>query len=332
MKAKLLTLFFALPLTLTSTTHAFNDLGASDPHYSFLKHLDDVNVMNAYADGNFYPESIVNRAEALTIALRAGGIVIPQDFGGDTYYEDVDPNQWYAPVVARAVDTGILRSNGQFFRPEEAITKSEFLAFLFRATVVDLKPYLASRNIASDIPNESWMTPYFAYAKRFQIAELPSDNLYRPKKALSRREVGLLSYRQLRLFHGGSQTQMVVELQASIKQFLSLVAEGKTEEAEFHVHHIMKLNDKIMRTKNNQDAVAALSISRSMEHLSNSLRKFRYGNNLAAIESLHLALKQAQRAEEKSTAMAPFAKELSQLIGETLISFVEPDFKQFAEN
>lgn len=316
---------------IPSNANAFTDVSATHPHYSTFAHLDEVNIMNAQG-GAFMPEQLVTRAEALTTALRAGGISISAEFDGVVHYSDVDPNQWYAPVVARAVEVGVLKARNQNFRPDQVVGKAEFLTMLFRAGQVDLRPFYSSRNVSADIPNDSWMMPFFAYAKRYQIAHLPADNYYLPQKALTRREVALMTYRQLKVFHGSDETKLLVELQGSIQQFLELVRSGKTEAAEFQVHNLIQLNDKIARTHNNQDAVAALAISRSMGHLSDSLRYFKYGNSLRGIAELHLALKQAERAEAKSVAMAPFAKELSQIIGESLLAYTQPSLGNYTQN
>lgn len=280
-------------------------------------------------NGAFNPDRLLTRAEALTVALRAGGISIPNEFEGKFYYADVDPNQWYTPVIARAVETKILLPPFGNFRPDEPVEKAEFLTLLFRAGQVNLSPFYSARNVAKDIPNDSWMQPFFAYAKRYQIAHLPADGYYLPSKKLTRREVALMTYRQLRVFHGSTETKLLVELQGSIKQFLELIRYGKTADAEFQMHNIMTLNEKIMRSHNNQDVVAALAISRSMEHLSDSLRYFKFGQSLRGISELHLALKQAERAEAKSVTMAPFANELAQIIGESLQAYTQPSLGSF---
>jgi hypothetical protein len=318
-------------LSQAQSSRAFTDIAPSDTSYAIFTHLDAVNIMNS-RNGAFQPDALVTRAEALTVALRAGGVSIPNEFGGQFYYADVDPNQWYTPVIARAVETKILTPPFGNFRPDEPVEKAEFLTMLFRAGQVDLRPFYTARNVAEDIPNDSWMQPFFAYAKRYQIAHLPADGYYLPSKNLSRREVALMTYRQLRVFHGSTETKLLVELQGSIQQFLEFIRHGKTAEAEFQVHSIMALNDRIMRSHNNQDAVAAMSISRSMEHLSDSLRYFKYGKNLRGISELHLALKQAERAETKSVNMAPFANELAQIIGESLQAYTQPSLGTFTLN
>ncbi len=327
-------LVFALIIFLpTLTTHAFGDLSPDDPNLAIFQHLQDVGIMHAFSDGNFYPEKQVTRAEALVIAMRAGDIAIGEN-DGLTLFEDVDPNEWYAPVVKRAIQTNIISIKDKTqFRPQELITKAEFLAFLFRATRVNFTSYFSkTKDIADDVPDDSWFAPHFAYAKKFQIAHLPPDRLYRPFKTLSRREIALMTFRQRKILYGDEVSKIFIELQAEIEQFITLLRAGKPEMAEMHLLAITELTERLTHVRNNEDAVAASAISRALNHFADGLRALKFQQNLYALESLHLASKQANRAIEKSENIAPFARELSNLINETLASFTGPQFSGFEKN
>ncbi len=321
-------LVFALIIFLpTFTTHAFLDIAPDDPQREVFLHLKDVGIMNAFPDGNFFPERQITRAEALVIALRAGDIAIPEN-DGLTLFQDVDPAEWYAPVVKRAIEIDIISTKDKtHFRPHALASKAEFLAFLFRATRVNFASYFGrTKGIATDIPEDSWFAPHFAYAKRFQIAHLPPDQLYRPHKTLSRREVALMTFRQRKLMYGDAVTKIFVELQAKIEQFITLLRAGKPEMAEMHLQDITELTERLTHVRNNEDAVAASAISRSLNHFADGMRALKFQQNLYALENLLLASKQANRAIEKSENLAPFARELSNLINETLMSFTNPQF------
>ncbi|MCF7905795.1 S-layer homology domain-containing protein [Candidatus Gracilibacteria bacterium] len=315
-------MFCFLPFSLAQSA-----VNPDDPQSSILQHLDDIGVMSS--DPN--PDQLMTRAEALVVALRLGGIQIPE-YKGQSFFSDTDPNQWYAPVVARAVETDILNTTHTHFRPHDAITKAEFLTLLFRATQVNLNQYTyKTNNIAQDIPEDAWFAPIFAYAKRYQIAELPSDQFYRPFETLTRRRAAIMAFRTERLFYGNAATKVFVELEAEIKQFITLLKAGDSDQAEFHLQRIIDLNDQLVLMRNNEEAVAANAVSRALTHFSESLRSFKFGNNLAALESLHLAAKQADRALKKSEVLAPFARDLSLLIEETLLSFTSPASSLFSQ-
>ncbi len=326
-------LVFALIIFLpTLSTQAFLDISPNDPQREVFMHLKDIGIMNVFPDGNFLPERQVSRAEALVIALRAGDIAIGES-DGITAFEDVDPSAWYGPVIKRAIKINIISTKDKTnFRPQALASKAEFLAFLFRSTQVNFSPYFGrTKNIATDIPEDSWFAPHFAYAKRFQIAHLPPDQLYRPHKTLSRREVALMTFRQRKILYGDTVTKIFVELQAEIEQFITLLRAGKPEMAEMHLQDITELTERLTHVRNNKDAVAASAISRSLNHFADGLRALKFKQNLYALESLHLASKQANRAIEKSENIAPFARELSNLINETLESFTNPQYSRIRE-
>ncbi len=304
---------------------AFTDISIDDPQHHIFMHLKEVGVMGPYADGAFHPERNITRAEALTIALRAGGIAIPEP-KGEMHFDDVDLNQWYGPVVARAVELKIVSAKNLKFRPNQLVSKAEFLAFLFRATLVDFRPFFGrTAHLATDVPADSWFAPHFAYAKKYQIAHLPSDNFYRPFKVLSRREAAMMTFRQLRIFHGDEMVKTFMELQAEIQQFITLLRADKSDEAEMKLQKILRLNDELSRTKNNEDALAARAISRAMTHMADGLRYFRRGKVLMGVEYMYLAAKQVVRVQNKSESFRPFAHELLLLIEGTMDNFLSSD-------
>lgn len=298
---------------------AFSDIAADDPHAHIFQHLSDVGIMNGFKDGLFHPEKLVTRAEALVIALRSGDITIPKTFDPSKIpFSDVDPNTWYAPAIARALSLEIV-GNAPKFRPNQPVSKAEFLAFLFRATNVNYRPFLNAKvGIADDIKADDWFALAFAYAKKYQIAHLPADNLYRPYKALSRFEVALMTFRQLRLFHGDAATRDFLELQAKIQQFMTLFRAGKTEEAQTHLPRILELTETLTLKRNNENAVAAQALSQSLKHLVLSIRAFKFGRELTGLEELFLASRYAGRTKGKSENLAVFAGDVQDIISEIL--------------
>lgn len=326
MKKPLLKFLF-LVLGVFNVGFGFSDIAPEDTQRSVFEHLRDVKIMPARADGRFAPNDLVTKAEALTFALRAGGITIPAEFDAALVPADVNPNSWFAPVVAEARKRRITNPDSVNFFPEQLTTKSEFLAFLFRATRVNFSSFMSkTRFVAPDVAADAWMAPHFRYAARFDVAHKTSDGLYLPFKNLSRREVAVLTFRQLRVFHGDAATTDFVELQARIRQFMALIQQGEDDEATKHLHKILTLSRGLALKKNDKDAVAAKALSRSFKHFVASLRAMKYGKKLQAIESLSLAENYAKKAAKKSDSVAPVARQVSQMVEETLDSFLTPRF------
>ena len=311
--------FFFLFLFEIQTVAGFSDIAPDNINVHVFQHLADVGVMNGFDDGLFHPEKIVTRAEALVIALRAGDINIPETFDPTKIpFSDIDPNAWYVPAIARATTLKFI-GNGTKFRPNQSVSKAEFLAFLFRTTKVNYRPFLNAKiGISDDIQEDDWFSLAFAYAKKYQIAHLPADNLYRPHKTLSRLEVALMTFRQLRLFHGDTATRNFLELQAKIQQFMTLFRAGKTEEAQILLPRILELTDNLTLKKNNENAVAAQALSQSLKHLVNSIRAFKFRQDVQGLEELFLASRYAGRTAEKSENLSPFAQDVHDIISEIL--------------
>ncbi len=176
----------------------------------------------------------------------------------------------------------------------------------------------AKAGIADDVSEDDWFALAFAYAKKYQVAHLPADNMYRPYKALSRLEVALMTFRQLRLFHGDAATKGFLELQAKIQQFMTLLRGGKSELAQTHLPRILELTDALTLQRNNENAVAAQALSTSLKYLVNSIRAFKFGDKLSRLEQLFLASRYANRTAEKSEKLAPFARDVQDIITTTL--------------
>jgi len=315
---------------LINSSNAFFDIRADDPDAEIFSHLREIGVMNGFSDGNFYPERALTRAEAVAVALKAGGKIISTP-PSPAPFADVDPSAWYASAVAHAVKIGVISKNNQNFRPSAPVSKAEFLAFLFRATKVDFRQYFTrTKNIALDVPPDAWFAPHLAHAKKFQIAHLPADNFYRPNEILTRRRAAVMTFRQLKWFGGTATDRNFLELNAQITQFLEKLRAGKSETAEFHLRRITELTTKIAQTKNDENAVALAAISRSMKHFSQALRAFKFGKTLTALENLHLAERHARRAQNRSTRASGFATDLLTLVEETLTHFTQPQ-RYFSE-
>lgn len=81
----------------------------------------------------FRPSESLNRAEALSLVLRASGVdIIPV---GNMFHEwkDVPQDAWYNQQVLFATQLGIITpQQNQLFHPDRPVTTGEFLTFLHR--------------------------------------------------------------------------------------------------------------------------------------------------------------------------------------------------------
>lgn len=307
-------------LISTSQVFGFSDIAADDPNLFMYQHLQDVNIMTPLTDGAFHPEIIITKSQALTFALRAGDISIPADFEAGTLPLDVNPNEWYAKVVARAQALKII-SQKDFFAPDAPVTKAEFLAFVFRsAQIKTYKEWDQNESIANDINPDNWFAPDFWYAKKYHIAHADQYNNYLPIATINRQQAAVILYRHLRIFHGGESVKLFAELQGQMQTFMTKLKQGEEEAAMIHLQAIKNLSRKIATVKNDKNAIAAKFLAKSFDNLILSLRAFRYQQNLRALEYINLSIHFADKASEKSETIKPVAAEMQNIITETLMS------------
>lgn len=88
------------------------------------------NIISGYSDGNFRPDNIITRAEALKIVSKARNL----PSGGSTPLPaDVPLGAWYTEILRGAMDRGIVKGDGNGnFRPNDPITRAELVAILTR--------------------------------------------------------------------------------------------------------------------------------------------------------------------------------------------------------
>ena len=151
----------------------------------------------AYMFGNrglFRPHDHLTRAEAAGIFVRTklpsyiAGNLPPV---GSDIFADVAPNRWYAPYIAWAYYAGFITgdppgSNGERnFRPQDPITRQEFIALMVRATGYFVE---GSPNFADNDSISPWARNYVNTAYVMGWVEGNRGN-FNPRSFITRAEV-----------------------------------------------------------------------------------------------------------------------------------------------
>ena len=112
----------------------FSDVDVSAPYYDDLKFLIDLDIINGFADGLFYPNRAVSRAEFIKMLVIAADYEITQEPAN--IFIDVD-SHWSAPYINTAAANKIINinqdSHGTRFYPDEPVTRQEMAVFLVNA-------------------------------------------------------------------------------------------------------------------------------------------------------------------------------------------------------
>ncbi|MFC1647527.1 S-layer homology domain-containing protein [Patescibacteria group bacterium] len=87
----------------------FPDTALGEWFTPYVAKAAELGIVEGYEDGNFRPDNIVNRAEALKILLLAKGVDLTgYDLLSALSFSDVTEDLWYVLYVAYAVDNGIV--------------------------------------------------------------------------------------------------------------------------------------------------------------------------------------------------------------------------------
>ncbi|AHN24207.1 InlB B-repeat-containing protein [Lysinibacillus varians] len=112
----------------TRNALTFSDVTANHPYYEAITTLQQAGIVDG-SQGKFNPNALMTRAQlakVVTLALKI-------ELGGSSTFQDVPPTHWsYAYIAALAELEIVIGDNGKF-KPDEPVTRAQFVAILYRA-------------------------------------------------------------------------------------------------------------------------------------------------------------------------------------------------------
>ncbi len=189
--------------TSMSKTGIFPDVESSQKELAeALVYLTKANIIQGYADGSFGGKNPLSRAEGLKLILQGTGMAkeIDTEKEGDITkagtFLDVPRNAWFWQYVEVAYSNGIVQgySDGTF-KPDQPLTKVEFLTMLLNAQKVDMPTKIKGSNFR-DIPRSAWYAPYVQYAEQRDLLTV-TEQVFYPELSINREEAALILYRLL---------------------------------------------------------------------------------------------------------------------------------------
>lgn len=146
----------------------------------------NADIMTGFGDGSFRPKQNLNRAEAVTLLLRAKQMQ-DEAFNGVSKFPDVPGNAWFAKAVTVAENNGWLtgKIDGKF-HPADNLNRAEFAALIDRAfqiEAIDDAPLPFD-----DVAENHWF--YEPIKKSFdrELLRNARNKYFRPEQAVSRAE------------------------------------------------------------------------------------------------------------------------------------------------
>lgn len=139
-----------------------------------------VRYMEGFPEGTFLPDQQLTRAQAAQMVYRL--LAAPDSGMGPCSYADVPASQWYAKAVTALCRLGLF-DDGSQFRPEDIITRAEFVDLLVR-----LQPEAQGQAVFSDVPAWHWAAQQIGAAVQLGWINGYPDGTFKPDKGLSRAE------------------------------------------------------------------------------------------------------------------------------------------------
>lgn len=176
---------------------SYSGLSDMENHWSrsYVEELIKKGIIAGYTDNTFRPESYVTRAEFIKLALLATG----GKTSAENRFADVSSNDWFAPYVNGAAESGICEGFDGKINPNDNITREDAAVILYRTLKISTS---AAGVQFSDSGN---IADYASEAVAFLSGNgiiTGSDSLFNPKNSTKRGEAAALISRFMS-FNGG---------------------------------------------------------------------------------------------------------------------------------
>lgn len=146
-------------------------------------------ITQGYANGSFGVGKPVTRGEVATFLYRQTAPNHPRN--GAVYFTDVPATQrFYSAPVAWMAQGGFAKRDAPTFRPNDAVTRGELAAYIYR-----LAGATAKRPPVSAFTDMSWRTPFYQEASWLRTAGIAkgyADTSFRPEQNITRGETAIM--------------------------------------------------------------------------------------------------------------------------------------------
>jgi len=148
--------------------------------------------MAGFGNGYFGPGQAMTRAQAVTILCRLyAGIENFDAYAAYAAYGDTPAGSWYSGYVGYAKTAGllgVLTTGGSQLRPDQPITRAEFLALLCTFAGENMADTTTAPRY-SDVPPSHWAARYINYATERGWVHGTGDSMFQPDRNVSRAEI-----------------------------------------------------------------------------------------------------------------------------------------------
>jgi len=189
----------ALFLPILNSAEAFSDVKEGGRYFVPITSLSEAGIIQGYEDGTFKPYDKINRAEALSIILKAinPNILLeaptPEAYGDP--FNDVSEKDWFAKYVIAAKEKWIIagQEDGNF-HPEMNMNLAEALKII-EESIPDYTTPEVTDDPFADTPKDAWFAKYMQYAKDHEMINISIENKVLPDQEMTRGYLSEIIYK-----------------------------------------------------------------------------------------------------------------------------------------
>lgn len=175
------------------TDGRFTDVSSSSWYANEVKYCWERGIFLGLTDTTFGPLAFATRGQIVTVLYRLAG---SPDISGNPPFDDVSPSAYYAKAITWASQNNIALGsdddgNGIYsFRPDENVTRQDFLCFLYR--YAKWAGVSTGGGDISAFPDAGSVSSYALDAEQWSVGcglQIGSDGQLMPRSSITRAEV-----------------------------------------------------------------------------------------------------------------------------------------------
>ena len=187
----------------TAYAKSYPDVPASHKNVQSIASLSDQGIISGYPNGEFHPEGLINRAEAVKILVGMKFDKSAIEGSVDWHvklrhryviFPDVKIGEWFGKYVEMAYQNKIVQGYpDNTFKPGNNINFAEALKIILESYKVDYRNLAFKESPLLYVKKSDWFAPYFTYAYEYNL--INQNKFYHPGQLITRGEFVEIIYR-----------------------------------------------------------------------------------------------------------------------------------------
>lgn len=145
-----------LPLEPVREAKQFKDVPKTHLYYENIQRVQRAGIMTGDENGNFNPDASLTRAQIAKII----DLAFDLDVKSNNDFVDISPTYWAKEHVMAMYSNGVMTGYGEYFKPNEKVTRAQYAIFLHLALNIGNNDQIAPANPPLAQPIKGQLTYY----------------------------------------------------------------------------------------------------------------------------------------------------------------------------